>query len=144
MLLTTVKADGKTEYELLAQLEARSGEVDKRVTAAVTEILQNVRERGDEAVREYTMKFDGVDAPVRAIEREELGELAKACDPNIYDALCRAAENIRDFHSRQLQQSWMTTKEDGTVLGQRIRGLERVGIYVPGGTAAYPSSYRRG
>ncbi len=140
MLLTTVKADGKTEYELLAQLEARSGEVDKRVTAAVTEILQNVRERGDEAVREYTAKFDGIDAPVRAIEREELGELAKACDPKIYEALCRAAENIRDFHNRQLQQSWMTTKEDGTVLGQRIRGLERVGIYVPGGTAAYPSS----
>jgi len=140
MLLTTVKADGKTEYELLAQLEARSGEVDKRVTAAVTEILQNVRERGDEAVREYTAKFDGVDMPIRAIEREELGELAKSCEPKIYDALCRAAENIRDFHARQLQQSWMTTKEDGTVLGQRIRGLERVGIYVPGGTAAYPSS----
>ena len=140
MLLTTVKADGQTEYELLAQLEARSGEVDKRVTTAVTEILQNVRERGDEAVREYTAKFDGVDAPIRAIEREELGEIAKSCEPKIYEALCRAAENIRDFHSRQLQQSWMTTKEDGTVLGQRIRGLERVGIYVPGGTAAYPSS----
>lgn len=140
MLLTTVKADGKTEYELLAQLEARSGEVDKRVTTAVTEILANVRERGDEAVREYTAKFDGIDEPMRAIEREELGELAKACDQSIYDALCRAAENIRDFHARQLQQSWMTTKEDGTVLGQRVRGLERVGIYVPGGTAAYPSS----
>lgn len=140
MLLTTVKADGKIEYELLAQLEARSGEVDKRVTAAVTEILADVRERGDDAVREYTAKFDGIDAPVRAIEREELGELAKACDRKIYDALCRAAENIRDFHARQLQQSWMTTKADGTVLGQRVRGLERVGIYVPGGTAAYPSS----
>ncbi len=140
MLLTTVKADGKTEYELLAQLEARSGEVDKRVTAAVTEILAAVKERGDEAVREYTAKFDGVDLPVRAIKREELGELAKACDPKIFAALERAAENIRDFHARQLQQSWMTTKEDGTVLGQRIRGLERVGIYVPGGTAAYPSS----
>ncbi len=140
MLLTTVKADGKTEYELLAQLEARSGEVDKRVTAAVTEILADVRERGDVAVQEYTAKFDGIDAPVRAIERAELGELAKACDAKIYEALCRAAENIRDFHARQLQQSWMTTKEDGTVLGQRVRGLERVGIYVPGGTAAYPSS----
>ncbi|MBQ3069310.1 MAG: histidinol dehydrogenase [Clostridia bacterium] len=140
MLLTTVKADGKTEYELLAQLEARSGEVDKRVTAAVTDILTAVRERGDEAVREFTARFDGIDAPVRAIEREELAELAKACDSNIYAALTRVAENIRDFHARQLQQSWMTTKEDGTILGQRIRGLERVGIYVPGGTAAYPSS----
>ncbi len=140
MLLTTVKADGKTEYELLAQLEARSGEVDKRVTAAVTDILAAVRERGDEAVCEFTAKFDGIDSPIRAIGREELAELAKACDPKIYGALERAADNIRDFHARQLQQSWMTTKEDGTILGQRIRGLERVGIYVPGGTAAYPSS----
>ncbi len=139
-MLTTVRADGTVEYELLAQLEARSGEVDKKVTAAVSEIIAQVRERGDEAVREYTAKFDGVDMPIRAIEREELGELAKQCDKKIYDALCRAAENIRDFHARQLQQSWMTTKEDGTVLGQRVRGLERVGIYVPGGTAAYPSS----
>ncbi len=140
MLLNTVKADGKTEYEMLAQLEARSGEVDKRVTTAVTEILSAVKERGDDAVREYTAKFDGVDMPIRAIEREELGELAKACDAKVFGSLERAAEQIRDFHARQVQQSWMTTKEDGTVLGQRIRGLERVGIYVPGGTAAYPSS----
>ncbi len=139
-MLTTVQANGSREYELLEQLAARSCEVDRRVTCAVTEILDAVREKGDEAVRTYTAKFDGVDAPVRAIEREELGELAKACTPEIYAALTRAADNIRDFHSRQLQQSWLTTKEDGTVLGQRVRGLARVGIYVPGGTAAYPSS----
>ncbi|MBQ9413599.1 MAG: histidinol dehydrogenase [Clostridia bacterium] len=140
MKLTTVKADGKTEYELIAQLEARAGETDKRVTAAVSEILEEVRMRGDEAVRSYTAKFDGVDQPIRAIERAELANIAKACDPAVYAALERAAENIRDFHTRQLQQSWLTTKPDGTVLGQRIRGLARVGIYVPGGTAAYPSS----
>ena len=139
-MLTTVLADGKTEYDLLAQLEARSGEVDKKVTAAVTDILDQVRLRGDEAVREYTARFDGVDAPVREIGREELATLAQECEPRIMDALKRAAENIHDFHYRQQQQSWMTTKEDGTILGQRIRGLERVGIYVPGGTAAYPSS----
>ncbi len=139
-MLTTVLADGKTEYELLAQLEARSGEVDKKVTAAVTEILEQVRSRGDEAVREYTARFDGVDAPIREIGREELEQIARQCEPRIMEALARAADNIRDFHARQQQQSWMTTKEDGTILGQRIRGLERVGIYVPGGTAAYPSS----
>lgn len=139
-MLTTVQADGSREYELLEQLALRSGEVDKRVTAAVTEILEAVKEGGDDAVRAYTAKFDGVDTPVRAIDREELGTLAKACSPEIYAALTRAAENIHDFHSRQLQQSWLTTKEDGTVLGQRVRGLECVGIYVPGGTAAYPSS----
>lgn len=139
-MLTTVKADGKTEYELLAQLEARSGEVDKKVTAAVTEILAQVRERGDEAVCEYTAKFDGIEGPIRVIEREEMGEIAKQCDARFLEALHNAWVNIVDFHERQRQQSWMTTKEDGTVLGQRVRGLERVGLYVPGGTAAYPSS----
>lgn len=138
--MTMVKADGKSEYILLQQLADRSGEVDKKVTAAVSDILDQVRSRGDDAVREYTARFDGVDAPLQCIEREQLKELAAACSPAVYGALERAAENIRDFHRRQLQQSWLTTKEDGTILGQRIRGLERVGIYVPGGTAAYPSS----
>ena len=139
-MIPIVKADGTREYTLLAQLEARSGEVDRRVTAAVTEILEQVRTRGDEAVMDYTRKFDGVDAPLRCIEREELQTLAADCSPAVYGALERAAANIADFHRRQVQQSWLTTKEDGTILGQRIRGLERVGIYVPGGTAAYPSS----
>ncbi len=139
-MITTVKTDGQAEYALLDQLEARSGEVDRQVTAAVSEILETVRRDGDVAVAAYTKRFDGVDAPVSCIGRERLGELAKACDPKIYAALERAADNIADFHRRQVQQSWMTTKEDGTILGQRIRGLARVGIYVPGGTAAYPSS----
>ena len=139
-LIPMVKADGKTEYDLLAQLEARSGEVDRRVTAAVTEILDAVKAGGDAAVVEYTKRFDGVDAPLTCIGREELRELAASCSRKVYAALERAAANITDFHKRQLQQSWLTTGEDGTILGQRIRGLARVGIYVPGGTAAYPSS----
>ena len=135
-----VKADGKAEYALLEQLAARSGEVDRQVTAAVTEILDTVRRDGDAAVREYTRRFDGVDAPLRRISRQELAEMAAGCEKKVYAALQRAADNIRDFHQRQVQQSWLTTKEDGTILGQRIRGLSRVGVYVPGGTAAYPSS----
>ena len=138
--MTMVKADGRAEYALLEQLAARSGEVDRKVTAAVEEILEAVRLGGDEAVREYTRRFDGVDAPLRRIGREELETLAAACDRTVYAALERAAANIADFHRRQLQQSWLTTREDGTILGQRIRGLTRVGLYVPGGTAAYPSS----
>lgn len=140
MNMQMVRADGQAEYRLLEQLAARSGEVDRQVTAAVTEILEAVRTGGDEAVAAYTQKFDGVEGPVRCIPREQLGELAKDCAPEVYASLERAAENIRDFHRRQVQQSWLTTKEDGTILGQRIRGLARVGIYVPGGTAAYPSS----
>ena len=139
-MMTMVTADGQKEYALLEQLAARSGEVDRRVTAAVTEILDTVRADGDAALREYTRRFDGVDAPVRSIPRGQLEALAQKCSRRVYDALCRAAENIRDFHRRQLQQSWLTTREDGTILGQRVRGLDKVGIYVPGGTAAYPSS----
>ena len=138
--MPVVKADGKTEYTLLDQLAARSGEVDRQVTVSVTEILDKVRREGDRAVVEYTKQFDGVDTDLTPISREKLRELAQECDKAVYSALERAADNIRDFHRRQLQQSWLTTREDGTILGQRIRGLARVGIYVPGGTAAYPSS----
>ena len=139
-MMTLVKADGKTEYELLERLAARNGETDRKVTAAVSDILAAVRERGDEAVVEYTRRFDGVEGPLTCVERERLGELAAACEPRLMEALRRAAANIEDFHRRQVQQSWLTAREDGTILGQRIRGLERVGLYVPGGTAAYPSS----
>lgn len=139
-MLQIVKTNGKTEFELLAQLEARAGETDRKVTAAVTAILETVREGGDKAVENYTKQFDGVDMPLREIGREELGELAKACDPAIYASLERAAASIADFHRRQVTQTWMNTLEDGSIVGQRVRGLARVGIYVPGGTAAYPSS----
>ncbi len=139
-MMTLVKADGKREYALLERLAARNGETDRKVTAAVGDILTAVRERGDEAVLEYTRRFDGVDAPLTCVEREQLGELAAACEPRLMEALRRAAANIEEFHRRQVQQSWLTTREDGVILGQRIRGLERVGLYVPGGTAAYPSS----
>ena len=74
------------------------------------------------------------------ISAEELKKYAAECDSEVFEALERASENIKAFHKRQLQQSWLTTKENGVILGQRIRGLKRVGIYVPGGTAAYPSS----
>ncbi|MBQ3133333.1 MAG: histidinol dehydrogenase [Clostridia bacterium] len=139
-MINIVKTDGKTEFELLAQLEARAGETDKKITAAVTAILDAVRTGGDAAVRDYTKQFDGVDAPLREIGREEIGELAKACDAETFASLERAAASIADFHKRQVTQTWMNTLPDGSVVGQRVRGLHRVGIYVPGGTAAYPSS----
>lgn len=140
MTIRMVKADGAAEYALLDELAARSGEVDRRITAAVTAILEAVRRDGDAAVEAYTRQFDGAEGPIRRIEKEELADLAAACDKRVYAALERAAANIADFHRRQVQQSWLTAKEDGTILGQRIRGLARVGVYVPGGTAAYPSS----
>lgn len=139
-MINTVFADGKADVSLIAQLKERSGEVDKKVTLAVTDILENVKMNGDKAVLEYTIKFDGK-APEKAeISKEEIDNAIKTCDSFFVKALEDAAENIRDFHARQKQQSWFTTKENGVIMGQRVRGLERVGIYVPGGTAAYPSS----
>ena len=139
-MINTVIADGKSEEELIARLKERSGEVDRAVTAAVSEIIENVKQNGDKAVREYTIKFDK-NAPEKAeIDKADIDRAAENCDGDFIDALTSAAENIRDFHLRQKQQSWLTAKENGVIMGQRVRGLERVGIYVPGGTAAYPSS----
>lgn len=139
-MIQIAKADGVSERKLIEQLKQRSGEIDRTVTAAVNEILQNVRQYGDTSVREYTMKFDGSVPENPEISKEELDASIKQCDSNFIYALYKAADNIRDFHARQKQQSWLEPKENGVILGQRIRGLHRVGIYVPGGTAAYPSS----
>lgn len=139
-MIPIVETDGKKEYALLEQLAARTGETDRRVTAAVQEIIDNVRSGGDKAVIEYTRKFDGTDTDLAPIDRGRLAEIAERCDKKVYTALENAARNIEDFHSRQLRQSWFTTREDGVIMGQRVRGLSRVGVYVPGGTAAYPSS----
>lgn len=139
-MIQIAKADGVAERKLIEQLKQRSGEIDRTVTAAVTEILQNVRQYGDTSVREYTMKFDGSVPDHPEVSKEDLDASIEQCDSDFIYALYKAAENIRDFHQRQKQQSWLTPKENGVILGQRIRGLKRVGIYVPGGTAAYPSS----
>lgn len=139
-MIPIVKADGAAELEFIRQLKKRSGEVDEKVNQTVAQIISRVKEKGDEAVREYTIKFDGK-APERLeISKEEMKEAVTSRDPEFLTALRRAADNIADFHRRQVQQSWLETKQDGVILGQRIRGLHRVGLYVPGGTAAYPSS----
>ncbi len=91
-------------------------------------------------MREYTLKFDGHMPSKFEISREEIDSSPDKCDRDFILALYKAADNIRDFHARQKQQSWLEPKQNGVILGQRIRGLKRVGVYVPGGTAAYPSS----
>ena len=139
MIAITV-ADGTAEKELLRNLRQRSGETDKKVTAAVTEILDNVRARGDAAVKEYTIKFDGRCPEQLEVTRQQMKEAVAKADPRFVQALRNAMENIRAFHSRQKQQSFIDAQPNGVLMGQRIRGLKRVGLYVPGGTAAYPSS----
>lgn len=139
-MITTVTADGKKEYEFIELLKKRAQDSDKNVIPAVSEIIENVRKNGDSAVRDYTIKFDGKAPEKNEITADEIDSLISQCDADYLRTIKRAAANIADFHKRQLQQSWLTTKNNGVIMGQRIRGLKRVGIYVPGGTAAYPSS----
>lgn len=139
-MIRKIKADGVQEVEFLAKLGERSRNTNKDVTETVSEIINNVMMNGDKAVREYTVKFDGKAPDAFEVPKEELTALTADCDPEFIATLKKAADNIRNFHERQKQQSWLTTKDNGVIMGQRIRGLKRVGLYVPGGTAAYPSS----
>ena len=140
MNIRKIKADGVSEKELLAALKARSTAVDKQVTEVVTQIIEDVKASGDRAVRAYTEKFDGKLPPYIEVPREEINDALTNADSEFVDALLNAMENISDFHNRQNQQGFVNTMPNGVMVGQRVRGLSRVGLYVPGGTAAYPSS----
>ncbi|WNF36541.1 histidinol dehydrogenase [Bacillaceae bacterium IKA-2] len=107
---------------------------------AVEAIIEAVRQGGDAAVLRFTEKFDGAKLEDNRVTKAEMENAYADIDPNVLAALREAAENIRRFHERQKRQSWLTTEENGTILGQKITPLEKVGVYVPGGTAAYPSS----
>lgn len=107
---------------------------------AVEQIIQQVRSEGDKALRELTEKFDGVCLDDFRVTEEEIKAAYEKIDAGTLEALRQAIENIRDFHARQKRETWITTSEDGTILGQKIVPLDSVGVYVPGGTAAYPSS----
>ncbi len=139
-MITTVTADGKKEYEFIEFLKNRAQNSDKDVIPAVSEIIENVKNNGDQAVEYYTIKFDGKAPEKTEIDSSEIDSIIGKCSPEYLETVKKAAANIADFHKRQVQQSWLTTKENGVIMGQRVRGLKRVGIYVPGGTAAYPSS----
>lgn len=139
-MIQTVKADGRAEIDFIAALRARSEAENNNVTVAVKDIIENVRLNGDKAVDEYTLKFDGKLPESREISKKEMQAALNECKPEFVKALRNAAQKIEDFHKRQLTQSWFTAKENGVMLGQRVRGLAKVGVYVPGGTAAYPSS----
>lgn len=107
---------------------------------AVQEILARVKAEGDEAIRFFTEKFDRVLIDRFLVTEAEFAEAQSLVSAEVVQALVEAAANIQDFHQRQVRQSWFTTKESGTMLGQIVRPLKRVGLYVPGGSAAYPSS----
>ena len=111
-----------------------------RVEEPVAAILADVKKRGDEAVLEYTARFDRCRLDSLAVTAEEMDEAMNQVEPEFLEVLEKAAANIREFHTAQVRQSLVLTPRSGVVLGQRITPIERVGLYVPGGTAAYPST----
>ena len=115
-------------------------EASDDVSAPVAEILRAVQERGDEALFSYARKFDGAELSNLEVTPEEIAEGAAQVEPEFTDILREAAERIRAFHAKQKREGFLMTERDGVILGQKITPLARVGIYVPGGTAAYPST----
>ncbi len=139
-MIKTVTGGREACMAFLEELKRRAGQASPAVEQSVAEIVEAVRQRGEEAVKEYSRKFDGWTPEALELTRPEMEKLSKECDPAFLDSLKLAAENIRAFHLRQKQQSRIDPMANGVITGQRVRGLHRVGVYVPGGTAGYPSS----
>ncbi len=130
-------------WQQLKDLQAFETAQDPKVDQIVTDICHDVQTRGDAAVIEYTNRFDGMSATSMAdltLSQDELKAAFERLPENVQAALTTAARRIEDYHQHQKQSSWQYTDADGTVLGQQITALDRVGIYVPGGKASYPSS----
>ena len=134
------KIDSKDVQALSAYLESREAGVDQQMNAKVLDIIEQVRTRKDDALLEYTEKFDHVKLDSLIMSEEEIEAVMSKVDASLIADLKEAAENIACYHEKQLQEGYEIQKEDGVYLGQRVIPLERVGVYVPGGRAAYPST----
>ena len=136
------RLDQNTKKNLLEDLLKRSPNSYGKYEESVREILDAVRERGDEALFGYTKKFDRADinAGNILVTESEIKEAYEAVDEGLLEVVRKALVNIRAYHEKQMQYSWFDSKPDGTMLGQKVTALQRVGVYVPGGKAAYPSS----
>ncbi|MEX0822121.1 MAG: histidinol dehydrogenase [Rhodothermales bacterium] len=124
----------------LPRIFDRGAVFSDEIDAAVSDILRDVRERRDEALLDLTERFDGVRPARLRISTERLAEAYSDLDPELRDIFSEAASNIRRFHEKQVRSSWFSDEDDGVMLGQRFVPLDRAGVYVPGGTAAYPST----
>jgi len=137
-----VELNENTKGELLDKLLKRSPDSYGEYEAIVSDIIDNVRKNRDSALFEYTRKFDKYDLTKENIKvtQKEIQDAYKSLEPEFVDVMKRSAENIRAFHEKQKRNTWIDTKDDGSILGQRILPIEISGVYVPGGKAAYPSS----
>ncbi len=137
-----LKLDDSTRKNIQENLLKRSPNQYGKYQDAVNEILDNVKKDKDKALFEYTSKFDGVEinSDNILVTKEEIEEAYKLVDKELIDIIRKALVNIREYHEKQVRYSWFDSKPDGTMLGQKITALSRVGVYVPGGKAVYPSS----
>ncbi|MTT31644.1 histidinol dehydrogenase [Terrilactibacillus sp. BCM23-1] len=128
----------------LSYLEARKIGVDEAKQNTVKEIINEVKQRGDQALYDYTERFDGVKLTHLKVTKEQINEAYSRVSDDVVNVIKKAASNIRTFFEKQKPESWSYTNDEGTVLGQQITPLDAAGVYVPGGTAAYPSSVLMG
>mgnify|MGYP003282662417 FL=1 len=138
-----VKLDDASKKNILNDLLKRSPNNYDKYADSVNEILQNVKENGNKALFDYTLKFDKADISAENIKvtKEEIEEAYNSLEnPELVDIIRKSLKNIKDYHEKQKQYSWFDSKTDGSILGQKVTALARVGVYVPGGKAAYPSS----
>lgn len=137
-----LKLTKETQNNILENLLKRSPNSYGEFESRVNDIIQNVREKRDEAIFEYTLKFDGatIDQDNICVTEEEIKEAYEQVDPKLLDVIRKALVNIRDYHTKQKQYSWFDSDESGIILGQKVTPLKTVGVYVPGGKAVYPSS----
>ena len=142
MAIRTIKTSDAHFDALFTEILKRGEEDAGNVDGIVTEILLNVKKRGDAALLEYTARFDNFTTTSEKLKvsEDEIEEAFNSIEGDVKNALTIAAERIRTFHEKQLEESWASEDDEGIVLGQLVRPLEKVGIYVPGGKAAYPSS----
>lgn len=137
-----LKLTKETQNNILENLLKRSPNSYGEFESRVNDIIQNVREKRDEAIFEYTLKFDGatIDQDNICVTEEEIKEAYEQVDPKLLEVIRKALVNIRDYHAKQKQYSWFDSDESGIILGQKVTPLKTVGVYVPGGKAVYPSS----
>lgn len=137
-----IKLTEQSKKNILEDLLKRSPNNYDEYQEKVNEILADVRKNGDKAVFEYTRKFDRAELTPDTlyVTEEEIKEAYEKVDSELIEVMKKSIQNIRDYHEKQVRNSWFSTREDGVILGQRITPLESVGVYVPGGKAAYPSS----
>ena len=137
-----ITLDDRSMENILADMLKRDPNNYDSYTQTVEAIVNDVRNRRDEAVFEYTAKFDHayLDASGIRVTEAEIQEAMEQVDAGLLDVMKQSMENIRSYHEKQKRNSWFDAKPDGTILGQKVTALESVGVYVPGGKAAYPSS----